>query len=263
MSDFVSLVRPIVMAVMLVAQTVWHVGDRVEAGFMGSSYSYKFGEIIAVDGDRYKVHFDGYDVSYESWVPVSHVRPIVAPTPALATPPMAAATTPAPGNQMPACEIGMVIRAGALNYDAKIIEFSKTTGLYKVQYVTGYKGDIEFVPPTGLKTCSAPTIAPVAEKWFVGVWQLFNGGGGAWQKNPTTNTWKVIGLDAAGGHSIKQDDFTSPINRCVTCSVSLRSRACAHVPHTIARLPLTRAPALFRQSRSCAARALVHVRNMH
>ncbi len=203
MSDFVSLFRPIVMAVMLAAQTVWHVGDRVEAGFMGSSYSYKFGDIIAVDGDRYKVHFDGYDVSYESWVPVSHVRPIVAPTPAIATPPMAAATTRALANQMPACEIGMVIRAGALNYDAKIIEFSKTTGLYKVQYVTGYKGDIEFVPPTGLKTCSAPSIAPVAEKWFVGVWQLFTGGGGAWQKNPTTNSWKVIGLDVAGAPPIR------------------------------------------------------------
>ena len=115
------------MAVMLVAQTVWHVGDRVEAGFMGSSYTYKFGSVVAVDGARHKVHFDGYDVSYESWVPVSHVRPIVAAAPA----PVATSTVAVAGNQMPACEIGMVVRAGELNYDAKIVEFSKATGMYK------------------------------------------------------------------------------------------------------------------------------------
>jgi hypothetical protein len=43
----------------------------------------------------------------------------------------------------------------------------------------------------------------VDETWFVGVWQLFVGGGGAWQKNPTTNSWKVVGLDAAGAPPIR------------------------------------------------------------
>ena len=100
----------------------------------------------------------------------------------------------------------MVVRAGALNYDAKILEFDQVTGLYKVQFVTGYKGDIEFVPPTGLKTCKAPDIAPVAEPWFVGVWQLFTGGGGAWQKNPVTSSWKIVGLDAAGAPPIRIDN---------------------------------------------------------
>jgi hypothetical protein len=103
----------------------------------------------------------------------------------------------------PPCQIGMVVRAGALNYDAKILAFNAANGLYKVQYVSGYKGDIEWVPPKGLKTCTAPAIASVPEPWFIGVWQLFTGGGGAWQKNPSTGSWKVVGLDAAGAPPIR------------------------------------------------------------
>jgi hypothetical protein len=110
-------------------------------------------------------------------------------------------------SQKPPCQIGMIVRAGALNYDAKILEFNPANGLYKVQFVTGYKGQIEWDPPKSLKTCTAPDIAPVPESWFAGVWQLFTGGGGAWQKNPTTGSWKVIGLDVAGAPPIriKQD----------------------------------------------------------
>ncbi len=99
----------------------------------------------------------------------------------------------------PPCQIGMVVRAGATNRDAKILEFDAVKGLYKVQWVTGiYKGDIGWVPPSELKTCTAPAIAPVAQNWFVGVWQLFKGGGGAYAQNRVTGTWKVIGLDVAG-----------------------------------------------------------------
>ena len=54
------------------------------------------------------------------------------------------------------------------------------------------------VPPSDLKTCTAPPIAPIAQNWFVGVWQLFKGGGGAYAQNRVTRTWKVIGLDVAG-----------------------------------------------------------------
>ncbi|WP_155121335.1 hypothetical protein [Bryobacter aggregatus] len=104
--------------------------------------------------------------------------------------------------QNPPCQIGMVVRAGALNYDAKILEFDAAKGLYKVQYVTGYKGEIEWLAPKSLKTCHAPAIAPVARGWFVGVWQLFSGGGGAYAKNAITGSWKVIGLDVAGAPPI-------------------------------------------------------------
>ncbi len=185
-------------------QTVWRVGDRVEAGFMGSSYTYKTGVVIEAGKGQYKVHFDGYTADYDSWVPAERVKP----GPAGSAPPAAVASLAAKapdssGNQMPPCQIGMIVRAGALNYDAKILAFDQVKGLYKVQFVTGFKGDIEFVPPSGLKTCSAPGIAPVAESWFVGVWQLFTGGGGAWQKNPVTSSWKVVGLDAAGAPPIR------------------------------------------------------------
>lgn len=43
----------------------------------------------------------------------------------------------------------------------------------------------------------------MAESWFQGVWQLNTGGGGAWQKNPSTGSWKVVGLDVAGAPPIQ------------------------------------------------------------
>jgi hypothetical protein len=97
----------------------------------------------------------------------------------------------------------MVVRAGAMNYDAKILEFNPTSSLYKVEYVAGYKGDVEWLPPSGLKTCKAPDATPVPASWFAGVWQLNVGGGGAWQKNPSTGSWKVVGLDVAGAPPIR------------------------------------------------------------
>jgi len=103
----------------------------------------------------------------------------------------------------PPCSIGMVVRAGALNYDAKILAIEPSTGFYKVQFVTGYKGTIEYLPPRDLKTCTAPELPPVAMPWFHGVWQLSTGGGGAWAKNPSTGSWKVIGLDVAGAPPIR------------------------------------------------------------
>ena len=105
--------------------------------------------------------------------------------------------------QDPPCKIGMVVKAGALNYNARIVEFNAAKGLYKVEYVTGYKGDIEWLPPSGLKTCKAGAAAPVAAGWFQGVWQLNKGGGGAWSRNPSTGSWRVTGLDVAGAPPIR------------------------------------------------------------
>ncbi len=103
----------------------------------------------------------------------------------------------------PPCAVGMIVRAGALNYDAKILGVEPTTGFYKVQFVTGFKGTVEYMPPRDLKTCTAPELPPVAVAWLHGVWQLSTGGGGAWAKNPTTGSWKVIGLDVAGAPPIR------------------------------------------------------------
>ncbi len=136
--------------------------------------------------------------------------------------------------QSPTCQIGMVVRAGALNYDAKILAFDAAKGLYKVQYVTGYKGDIEWVPPKGLKTCTAPDILAVAEPWFVGIWQLFTGGGGAWQKNPTTSSWKVVGLDAAGAPPIRisaDGSYEWVINNTTTVNGKWRKAAPAELKY--------------------------------
>ena len=130
--------------------------------------------------------------------------------------------------QDPACEIGMVVKAGALNYNAKILEFNAASGLYKVQYVTGSKGDVAFVPPSGLKTCLAPPIAPVPLSWFQGVWQSYKGGGGAWAKNPNSGSWKVVALDAAAGPPIRMNadgTFEWIINQSQTIRGRWRGRA--------------------------------------
>ncbi len=48
-----------------------------------------------------------------------------------------------------------------------------------------------------------PPIADVSVPWLIGVWQLVTGGGGAWQKNSVTNSWKVVGLDVAKAPPIR------------------------------------------------------------
>lgn len=125
----------------------------------------------------------------------------------------------------PACQIGMVVRAGAMNYDAKIVAFDSAKGLYKVEYVKGYKGDTEWLPPKGLKTCVAADIATVPLPWFVGVWQLSTGGGGAWQKNPSSGSWHIVGLDTAGAPPIRisaDGSFEWVINQTTTAKGSWR-----------------------------------------
>jgi hypothetical protein len=83
---------------------------------------------------------------------------------------------------LPPCTIGFVTRAGALNYDARIVAHDTAKGLYKVVYVTGFKGDEEWLPARGLKMCIGEAPAPVPQTFFVGTWDLFNGGGGVWVK---------------------------------------------------------------------------------
>lgn len=77
----------------------------------------------------------------------------------------------------PPCKVGDVVRAGALNYDAKILEYSAAKGLYRVRYVKGYVGDEEWVPARGLKTCQGIEPEPVALSYFFGRWELTLGGG--------------------------------------------------------------------------------------
>jgi len=168
-----KILSSMVFGAVLLAQGIFRAGDRVEAGFMGS---------------------------YDSWVAAGHVRRTTIAAPAL----MAQATSPATSaNGKPPCQVGMVIRTGALNYDAKIIAFDAAKTMYKVQYITGYKGDTEYVFSRDLKGCSAPDPLPVPEPWFIGVWQLSTGGGGAWAKNRITGSWKVTALDVAGAPPIR------------------------------------------------------------
>ena len=69
-------------------------------------------------------------------------------------------------------------------------------GLYKVVFVTGYPGDEEWLPASGLKSCTGAAPEAVTQAFFVGTWDLFIGGGGAWQKKGTDD-WHVGALDAA------------------------------------------------------------------
>lgn len=170
---------------------------------MGSSTRYMPGVIIEIGRLGYRVHFDGYTASYDDWVKADHIRR-AAPAPAPTAPgPTASVTAQPAGNGKPPCQIGTVTRAGALNYDARIIAIDPVKSQYKVQFVTGYKGDVEYLYPRDLKTCYAPDPPPVQESWFYGVWQLSTGGGGAWAKNPVTGSWHVTALDVAGAPPIR------------------------------------------------------------
>jgi hypothetical protein len=95
----------------------------------------------------------------------------------------------------PPCEIGTVTRAGALNYDAKILKHDKARGLYEVEFVNGFKGDREWLPAQGLKTCTGEPAPEVTEKYYLGTWALWTGGGGAYVKKG--NDWKPSWTDAA------------------------------------------------------------------
>lgn len=93
----------------------------------------------------------------------------------------------------PPCKIGDIVRAGALNYDAKILSHDRAKGLYKVEYVSG--GSQEWVPDRGLKTCTGEPPPEVTEKFFMGTWNLWTGGGGAYVKKG--NTYHATWLDTA------------------------------------------------------------------
>jgi hypothetical protein len=207
--------RAISAAILLLVQTVsaqgtWRVGDHVEAGF-GTSAFFQPGVITEIGPRGYRVHYDGYGAAYDDWVSANRIRRAgtkqaapPAPAPAAATPTAPPKAPPLPDNSgKPPCQVGMVVRAGALNYDAKIVAIDAAKTMYKVQYVTGYKGDVEYLFPRDLKTCYAPDPAPVPEPWFIGVWQLSVGGGGAWAKNPVTGSWKVTALNVAGAPPIR------------------------------------------------------------
>ncbi len=58
------------------AGTAWKAGDKLEIKW-GSSW-YK-GEVIAVDGERYKVHYDGYGSNWDEWAGADRLRPRAQP----------------------------------------------------------------------------------------------------------------------------------------------------------------------------------------
>lgn len=99
------------------------------------------------------------------------------------------------GGTGPACDIGTVTRAGALNYDAKILKHDRARGLYLVEFVTGYKGDREWLPAAALKTCTGEPPPEVKQDFYVGTWALWTGGGGAYVKKG--NDWHATWLDVA------------------------------------------------------------------
>lgn len=87
------------------------------------------------------------------------------------------AVPPLRAQDKPPCKIGDVVRAGALNYDARILAHDAAKGLYRVRYVKGFIGDEEWLPASGLKTCLGIAAAPVALAFFHGRWDMFTGGG--------------------------------------------------------------------------------------
>lgn len=55
------------------ARPAWKVGDRVEIKDAGSWYK---ATLLKVDGEKYFIHYDGYDAEHDAWVHPSRVRAI-------------------------------------------------------------------------------------------------------------------------------------------------------------------------------------------
>lgn len=74
----------------------YRVGDAVSIQWSASWWP---GQVLAVDGERYQVRYDGYDASWDEWVTAARLRPPEAPPAPPATPPVAPSpqtTTTAP-----------------------------------------------------------------------------------------------------------------------------------------------------------------------
>ena len=93
----------------------------------------------------------------------------------------------------PPCKVGDVVRAGATNRDARILEHNKAKGLYRVKSIAD--GLEDWLPARQLKTCTGEEAPAVTEAYFPGTWRLVTGGGGAYVKKG--EDYKVIGLDVA------------------------------------------------------------------
>ncbi len=52
-------------------EKVWNVGDRVEVQWKGDWYQANVNE---VKGNQYKIHYEGYDSSWDEWVDSSRIR---------------------------------------------------------------------------------------------------------------------------------------------------------------------------------------------
>jgi hypothetical protein len=106
-------------------------------------------------------------------------------------------STAAPANGRPPCTVGFVTRAGALNYDARIVSHDPARGLYRVVFVTGYPGDEEWLVASDLKSCAGVPPPPVSLSFFAGTWDMFTGGGGAWQRKDAGSDWHIRALEGA------------------------------------------------------------------
>lgn len=58
------------------AVSPWKVGQSVLVSWTGSWYPAK---ILAVNGDRYRIRYDGYDARWDEWVPASRMRAVAQP----------------------------------------------------------------------------------------------------------------------------------------------------------------------------------------
>lgn len=94
----------------------------------------------------------------------------------------------------PPCKVGDVVRAGVLNYDARIVQHDRARGLYKVRRVSD--GSEESLPAQSLKTCTGEEPPPVTEGYFFGEWEMFTAGGGHYEKT-NQRDWHVVAGQAA------------------------------------------------------------------
>lgn len=164
LTPFSTIIGLLFTVTFVLAQPIWRVSDQVEAKHTNNWYK---ATILEIKNGWYKVHYDGYDNSYDLWKAATDIRPRAN----VANTTQAAAPANAP-------QIGGWVLANLGTptwYAATLLEI--TQGQYKVRIHNEAKDSYYLVPPARIRPMPATSVPATDARFFVGQWNLSIWGG--------------------------------------------------------------------------------------
>ena len=162
----------IVIALGVLAQQAWKVGDQVEVKYGGRWWA---ASILEVGRGQYKIRYDGYNSSWDEWKTPADIRPRAnagknnADTPPIATAPATASANVKAGDWV-------LANKGATTWHA-----ARLLGTEQNQYKVRYHGDPAtsyfLVPPDRIRSMPASSVPATDASFFAGKWELSIWGG--------------------------------------------------------------------------------------